>query len=192
MLIKPKPPKPVAPAPVEVSSLADLVKALHDAPFKLAEQWNLNYRTATKRIASPETISVVELQALAEILRVEPVDMLAVIALQLGHVAPEHPVAPKGKTLADLIAASTKDSINELASELDIDYRTATKRAAQPDTLLLGELFGLATLLKASPAALWRVIAHELLVSPPPVRPKRGRAKGAKDPGAATPSGPQA
>ncbi|HEX8326475.1 MAG TPA: hypothetical protein VF629_02955 [Hymenobacter sp.] len=192
MLIIPKPPKPVAPAPVEAHTLADVVQALHGSPFKLAEQWNLNYRTSLKRIAAPQTITVLELQALAEILRVEPVDLLAVIALQLNRSVPERPVALKAKTLAELIAASPKDSIIELAAELKIDYRTATKRAEQPDTLLLGELFALATVLKADPAALLRVIAHELRVSPPPARPKRGRVKGAKLPEGDAPSQPNA
>jgi hypothetical protein len=179
MLLVPKPPKPVAPAPVEVNTLAEAIERLHGAPYKLAAEWELNYRTYTKRVSAPETMTVTEFQALAEILRVEPVALLAVISSQVKHALPAQVTVPKATTLAELVAASSESKL-KLGEVLGgADYRTAAKRVKNPDTLQLGELFALATVLKADPAALLRIVYHELRVSPPPVRPKRGRAKGA-------------
>ena len=188
MLLVPKPPKPVAPAPVEVNTLAEAIERLHGAPYKLAGEWELNYRTYTKRVSAPETMTVTELQALADILRVEPAELLAVIGLQVKHVLPAPVTVPKATTLAELVAASSESKLKLGDVMGGADYRTAAKRAQNPDTLRVGELFGLATVLKADPAALLRIVYRELRASPPPVRPKRGRTKGAAL--SAQPAGP--
>ncbi len=88
-------------------------------------------------------------------------------------------VSIEAHTLDDLIKAS-KSTYYKLADAWGIDYRTAIRRAENPDTLTIGELRRLAQLLGLDPADVFAVIKQQLKDVPPPMNRKKkaGSAEG--------------
>ncbi len=84
-------------------------------------------------------------------------------------------VTIEAHTLDDLIKAS-KSTYYKLADTWGIDYRTAIRRAENPDTLTIGELRRLAELLGLDPADVFAVIRQQLKDVPPPVNRKKKNA----------------
>lgn len=163
-------PKPVVPAPIEAETLKQVIAATHRSNNKLAAAWGLNYHTTGHRIARPTTLKLGELFTLADVLHLEAADLLDVISLESRQVRPAQPVPVLANTLAGIIESDGR-SYFKLAREWKIDSRTALRRAALPDTLLVRELFALARLLQVQAADILRIIHQQLARAKTRARP---------------------
>ncbi|MGI4741285.1 MAG: hypothetical protein ACRYG7_39470 [Janthinobacterium lividum] len=88
---------------------------------------------------------------------------------------PQVPI--EAHTLDDIIKAS-KSTYYKLADAWGIDYRTAIRRAENPDTLTIGELRRLAELLGLDPADVFAVVQQQLKDVPPLMNKKKKGSAG--------------